>query len=161
MPRYHVFVAYGGDSAKDVAVDMARCLTRRGFKAHIAVPGLRESINVSSESEILTKERECDAILAVSTDNSRDSKKFEDEIEMAKYDRSNPIPVIAFLKENAKAVLPILTVGCSWVKFKTGEHNGNCAKVAWMVRYVLHQRIKFRRQPRIISAKKNLRRRKR
>lgn len=155
MPKYKVFVAYGGTNAAPVAVDMVRCLRRRKLRLFIAFPGLKESINFRSEDEILTFERTCDAVLAVSTDGSGHSPKFRDEVEAAKYDPVQPIPVIAFLKRAATDMLLVLQIGCEHVKFDDGMHLRKCSEAAVTIR----RQIQFLRQTEIVSADHSLRRR--
>lgn len=167
MPRYRIFVVYAGYGAKNVAVCMARCLTRQGFKAYIAVPNLRQSVSVSRQSGIIDKiwELHCYAVLAVSTSNSNMSRKFHDEVAAAKYgirsQMKEPIPLIAFLKKGAKNILTILAVNCSRIEFEGGRHNQKCQEVADMVRYEIREWIRFHRPPPIMRVRRNPRRRKR
>ncbi len=165
MPRYHVLVAYGGAHSVGVAVDIAKCLTSKGMMAHIAVPGLKESIRISTENSILTFEETCHAILAVGTDGSSNNPKFVEEIEFAKYHkdedgRYDPIPVVAFLKEKAKNVPLVLTIGCSRVRFHQGQHKKKCKEVAEMVRHEIRHHVKFNPQTLTLITKNALRERK-
>jgi hypothetical protein len=165
LPKYHVFVAYGGEDSEAVAVDMAKCFTSRGLKAHIAVLGLKESIDVSLENAIQNFIPTSHAMLAVATDESNSRRKFIEEIETAKYHkdrdgRDDPIPVVAFLKDKARNVPPILMIGCPRIRFQKGQHRNKCKNVAEMVRYTIRERVKFSEQPPIVLVPKILPRRK-
>jgi len=155
LPKYRVFVAYGGSGASAIAVDMVRCLRTRKLRLFIAFPGLKESINLSSEEDILAFERTCDAVFAVSTDGSGQSPKFRDEIESVKYDETQSIPVIAFLKKDASDMLLALQTGCTHVRFDYSLHLQKCSEAALTIR----RQIQFLRHPQIVSASRNLRRR--
>jgi len=147
-----VFVAYAGSNSEAVAVDMAKCLSERGLRAHIAVPGLKESINIDSENAILNFELKCQAVFAVGTDGAANSPKFVDEIEAAKYrkdddGRYDPIPVIAFMKENASDIPLVLTTGCSRIRFGQGRHKSKCREASEMIRYKIREQVNFEEQP--------------
>lgn len=154
MPKYKVFVAYGGTGAADIAQDMVRCLRTKKLRLFIAVPGLRESINLSSEENILAFERTCDAVFAVSTDDSSQSPNFRDEVELVKYDQTQSIPVVAFLKKDAPGMLLALQTGCTHIRFDNKMHLQKCSEAAIAIR----QQIQFLRQTQIVSASRNLRR---
>lgn len=153
LTKHRIFVAYGGTNAETVAVDMVKCLRRKkNLRLFIATPGLKESIDLSSEDDILKFEANCDALFAVSTDDSGDSPKFRDEVEQAKYHSIYQMPVVGFLKRNAQNMLLVLETGCSRVKFDNGKHKLKCGDAARMIRQQL-------RRPQIVNARQRLRRR--
>lgn len=83
--------------------------------------------------------RTCHAILAVNTDESYDSKKFIDEVEMARYAPA-PLPVVAFIEKGCRVIL-MLTVGCTRIEFRKGGHKRECDKVAYQLRVEIKRSI--------------------
>ena len=132
MPRYRIFIAYGGSSALSVASAMADCLWQHGLRPLIAAAGCRGSVSVASQEDIFRLLRTCHAVLAVNTDESYNSKKFIDEVEMAWY-YPPLVPVVAFIEKGCKVIL-MLKVGCTRIEFSKGGHKRECAKVAWQLR---------------------------
>ena len=139
MPRYRVFIAYGGETAKTVACDMAECVWSKGMKPYIAADGCRGSISAGSQELIFRIEKDCHAVLAVNTDESYDSQKFRDEVEKARYGPP-PLPVVAFVQEGGR-VLELLGVGCVRVRFQGGQHMQKCQAVADRLR----EQVRFTR----------------
>ena len=132
MPRYRVFIAYGGSSALTVASAMADCLWHQGLQPQIGAPGCRGSVSVARQEDLFRLLRTCHAVLAVNAAQSYNSRKFIDEVEMARYG-DVPIPVLAFIEKGCK-VIYVLKVGCTRIEFPKGGHKRKCANVASQLR---------------------------
>lgn len=98
----------------------------------IAAQGCRWSIDVVFEENILRKQKECNAVLAVNTDESYDRRKFIAEIE----NTLNTLPLVGLI-ENQGRVLLILERFSTKVTFRKGHHMEKCPEVASRIREVI------------------------
>lgn len=69
---------------------------------------------------------DCDAVLAVNTDESYNSSKFISEIERVS---QSPIPLIGFIEKTGK-IIQLLQTNCARVFFDADDHMRYCSEVA-------------------------------
>jgi len=126
LPRYRVFIAYGGRQGPTVARFVDECLYKNGIEPCIALPGAIGEIRCGSQEEIFEEEGRCDALVAVNTSYARRSLKFRDEVEKARY--GFKIPVVAFI-QNGCQPLHLLSVGVTRVDFDQRQYRRKCGEL--------------------------------
>lgn len=102
---FQVFIGYGGEQAKQVAVRLGNYLGRCGIKCFVASSDPRWIIPGHKLEYIITKLRQSDIMVVVCTEETDESQKLKREIDYAK--KKNVI-IIPFVK---KGVTPPFELG--------------------------------------------------
>lgn len=131
LPLRKVFIVYKGNSyCESIARAVDRCLWTNGIETKVALQGTRGEIQVNSERDIFNEERRCDAVVAINT-KGRTSRKFSDEVELAKYKFKQP--VVALIQKGSRPSL-LFSVGTTWMRFAKWTKAKTCRELVRVVR---------------------------
>lgn len=100
------------------------------MKTKIALRGTRGEIQVNSERDIFREERHCDAVVVINT-KGRASRKFSEEVELAKYKFKQP--VVALIQRGSRPSL-LFAVGTTRMRFVRWSSSRTCRELVSVVR---------------------------
>lgn len=129
---FQVFIGYGGEQAKQVAVRLGNYLGRCGIKCFVASSDPRWIIPGHTLEYIMTKLGHSDIMVVVCTEETDESQKLKREVDYAK---KNDITIIPFVKTG---VTPPFGLGDThWCQYFPEERSWSVH--SRMAIYILHQ----------------------
>lgn len=129
---FQVFIGYGGEQAKQVAVRLGNYLERCGINCFVASSDPRWIMAGHTLELIMTKLRKSDIMVVVCTEETDESEKLKREVNYAK---KNNVTIIPFVKEG---VTPPFGLGDThWCQYFPVERPWSVH--SRMVLYILHQ----------------------
>jgi len=131
LPRYRVFIAYGGRQGRRVARFVAECLHNNGINPRIALQGAIGEIRCASQEEIFEEMARCDAVVAVNAKYASQSLKFRDEVESARYDLRKPM--VVFVRDGSRT-FHMLRVRATRIEFDEKRYRRKCDELVSALR---------------------------